>query len=161
MLTQERLKELLDYDPETGIFTWKSLPKGRRQNGYRAGYKEYQGYIIISFRPKRIMAHRLAWLYMTGKWPSGDIDHINLIKDDNRFSNLREATRSQNCMNRGVGRISKSGLKGISWLELRKRWRVRVMLNRKQYCRIFKSLDEAIEGAKEMRKTLHGDFACD
>ncbi len=92
MLTQAELKAVLHYDPETGIFT--------RYGHNKCGSKTYQGYIGIGIKRKTYYAHRLAWLYMTGVWPSKEIDHKNRIRDDNRWVNLREATRSMQSRNR-------------------------------------------------------------
>jgi hypothetical protein len=85
MIDAKTVRELLDYCPETGIFTWKV---GREPAGYK---HKYHGYIVLTLFDKRYMTHRLAWLYVHGEWPSGEIDHINLEKTDNRIANLRIA----------------------------------------------------------------------
>ena len=92
-LTQKRLKELLDYDPKTGIFTWK-YANNNRKAGSKAGYKAKDGYIAISIDSKRYLAHRLVWLFVYGHFPKYDIDHINRIRDDNRIENLQKAELS-------------------------------------------------------------------
>lgn len=114
-LTAELLRALLHYDPETGIFTWL-LPKSSKiKPGDRAGGKDIQsGYRSIWVVGKGRAEHRLAWLYVYGEWPKGDIDHINGISDDNRIANLRDASTSQNCQNQRKARISNSsGLLGV------------------------------------------------
>lgn len=125
-ISQERLRELLFYNPLSGSFTWraKSSPFSRANLGAIAGFINY-GYRVIKVGGKAYQAHRLAWLYMTGEWPKAEIDHINLNRADNRFNNLREATRSQNFANRRVMPDSVSGLKGASWRAGRRRnvWR--------------------------------------
>ena len=94
----ERVKELLDYNPETGVFTSRDS-RGRGVAGSKAGWVEEAGYRKISLGGKKVKAHRLAWFVSFGQWPTTDVDHINGIRDDNRISNLRLATRSQNAQN--------------------------------------------------------------
>ena len=104
LITQEELKSILKYNPDTGVFTWLST-RGGRKVGSIAGAKHPKGYVRIQLKGTTNLAHRLAWLYMTGSWPTNDIDHINGTRDDNRFSNLREATRSENMQNIKPGTI--------------------------------------------------------
>src|SRR5436190_23425691 len=106
MLTQEKLKEVLDYDPETGLFTSR-VSRGGRPASARAGCVTTKGYIKLSLCQKRYYAHRLAWLYVYGEWPSKQIDHINCVTDDNRIANLREATSAQNITNSRARRDNK------------------------------------------------------
>ncbi len=103
MLTAERLRELLTYDPETGHFRWV-FTKGCRAGGQIAGTVRRDGYLCIAVDGRKHKAHRLAWFYMHGRWPHPEIDHINRSKLDNRLCNLREATRVENNANRGVSR---------------------------------------------------------
>lgn len=114
-LTAERLREVLHYDPETGVFTW--LGRSRRR-GLVAGYTETVGYhvIFVGTRAagKLYKAHRLAWLYMTGEWPTDMIDHANGNKTDNRWVNLRAADRSRNLINSRRRRDNTTGFKGVS-----------------------------------------------
>lgn len=102
-LAQSHLRDILHYDPGTGVFAWK-VSRGKAVAGSVAGYVDNKGYRRITIDSKRFMAHRLAWLYMTGSFPPDQIDHRNLVKDDNSFDNLRPATGSQNRRNcRAVG----------------------------------------------------------
>jgi hypothetical protein len=114
-LSAERLRELLDYDPETGVFRWKAVSsKNQVRVGDVAGCVETNGYRRIRVYGRAYQAHRLAWLHVYGRWPVGEIDHINGAKDDNRISNLREATRSENLQNqRRATRGSKTGFLGV------------------------------------------------
>lgn len=109
-LTQERLQELLHYDPETGHFTWL---KWRRNSGQkRAGTRE-GGYIRIKIDGKSYRAHRLAWLYIVGAFPALQVDHADGDGFNNRWNNLREATASQNMGNRRRGVNNETGVKGV------------------------------------------------
>lgn len=116
MLTQERLKEVLHYDPETGLFTWLVRPGkfSRKRVGDVAGYsRPDDGYVEIKIDGKSYYGHRLAFLYMTGSFPEHDGEHKNTNGSDNRWKNLRPATRSQNLGNTNVKRNSATGIKGV------------------------------------------------
>jgi len=129
-LTQEILKDRLVYNPETGIFTRNKTMQGGFKKGDAAGAKG-NGYIQISISGKVYRAHRLAFLYMTGSWPNPCTDHINGIRDDNRWRNLREATKSQNNRNKGMQSNNKSGHIGVSWRKNTKKWTARIRVEDK------------------------------
>jgi len=113
MLTQERLKELLHYDPETGVFTWIIRASQKVYIGDIAGTLGKEGYVNISIAKKKYKAHRLAWLYVYGEWPNNIIDHINRIKNDNSIKNIRTVTVSENIQNQIKARSdNKSGMLG-------------------------------------------------
>jgi hypothetical protein len=99
-LRLEDVLDLLDYDPLTGIFTWRVSYRSRKA-GSVAGFKLTHGYIGINIRGERYRAHRLAWLIHTGAWPTSEIDHIDGDPANNAIVNLREATRTENSRNRG------------------------------------------------------------
>lgn len=122
MLTQERLKELLDYDPETGVFTWKVYRGGRTKKGEKAGNVNGEGYTHIKVDGKQYKAHRLAWLYMYGTFPNKDIDHINRNKIDNSIYNLREVSNQQNSWNQKVAKNNTSGFTGVTWYKRVGKW---------------------------------------
>ena len=114
-LTAEQARELLHYDPETGVFTWR-VAKGRKSKGMLAGCINHYGYIQIGIDGTRYKAHRIAFLITNGSWPSEHIDHINGIRDDNRIANLREASQSinmQNLLRPMEGNTS--GFLGVCW----------------------------------------------
>ncbi|PNE10603.1 MAG: HNH endonuclease [Beijerinckiaceae bacterium] len=116
MITAERLRELLHYEPQTGEFTRRVAMSGRGASvGDIAGKVTKKGYREISVGGSRHKAHRLAWLYMTGEWPKDQIDHVNLNKGDNRWCNLREADNSKNRANTPPPSTSTSGYKGAHW----------------------------------------------
>lgn len=131
MLTQERLKELLDYDPETGAFTWKVRVARRTKVGAPAGSKVSNGYIHIAIDYKDYKAHRLAWLYTYGCWPDGQIDHVNRIKDDNRISNLRCVSQNENQWNQIAYKNNKAGFMGVHWRKDNKKWRASIRVHGK------------------------------
>ncbi|MCR4298099.1 MAG: HNH endonuclease [Gallionella sp.] len=113
-IDQRRLKELLHYDPETGIFTWLVDRKSVKA-GDVAGFRQEERYWVIRVDGKNYLAHRLAWLYVTGEWPPNQIDHADLNKVNNKFANLRLATPRQNGQNKPIFRNNKSGVSGVSW----------------------------------------------
>ena len=132
MLTQERLKEVLHYNPLTGNFTWKVRTGQRIKIGDIAGYTNSDGYIQISLDGKKYQAHRLAWLYVTGELPPKQIDHINHDKADNRIANLRCTNQAENCKNATKRKDNNSGVMGVSWYKDRQKWVVNIRVNGKR-----------------------------
>ncbi len=118
-LTQERLKEVINYDPGTGVFTWRGR-KGIRE-GRAAGCLE-NGYTRIRIDMRLYQAHRLAWLYVHGRWPSGQIDHEKQNRADNRIDKLRDVTPAQNCQNTPDSGRNTSGFKGVSYSRAKRKW---------------------------------------
>jgi hypothetical protein len=128
-LTQARLREVLDYDSETGVFTFR-IDRGLcGKRGGVVGAKNSCGYLMICIDGIQLAAHRLAWLYTYGYIPENEIDHINRTKTDNRIENLREVSRSCNIRNRVNSKNNTSGIKGVSWAKERQQWIVRIMVN--------------------------------
>ena len=95
-ITQDDLKSLLTYDPDTGEFRWR-FSRPRCAKGALAGTASYHGYTVIKINGRSYRAHRLAWLYEYGRWPNGELDHINRRRSDNTIANLREVSRFVNC----------------------------------------------------------------
>lgn len=113
-LTQERLQELLSYDPETGIFAWQKRTSPRVSVGDRAGVIGTNGRRYIAIDGEKFMAHRLAWFYVKGEWPESDLRQKNDDFDDCRWDNLEEVSRSVASRNRALDNRNKSGFRGVS-----------------------------------------------
>ena len=152
------LKKCLNYNPETGDFIWvgKCNPYSRINIGDTAGNLASDGYIGISVYGKRYNAQNLAWFYMTGVWSNKIIDHINRTRNDNRWKNLREATKSQN--NSNSLRNNKCGFRGIS--KQRGGWQVMIQhQNKQQYVGFYKTCQEAAKAYDKKAIELFGEFA--
>jgi len=128
-ITQERLKEILHYDPETGVFTWLEQISKKSKPGTVAGYYSSYGYRGITILNQQHRAHRLAFLYMEGDLPPSHVDHINRVRDDNRWCNLRHATPSINASNR----VNSTNFVGVSWSKTVSRWIVHKYINKKNH----------------------------
>ena len=161
MITQSELKEVLEYNPDTGLFIWlKSNGNRRLKAGDAAGTKMRAGYIRITIKGRMYPAHRLAYLYMTGNFPENFIDHINHIKDDNRWTNLRDATNSQNQANRLKLKNNTSGYKGVCWHIARKKWIAQIMyMNKLIHLGYYTTPEEAHEAYKKKSIEIYGEFA--
>lgn len=116
--TAEQLRQMIEYCPDTGVFTWRvsslfSNSRNAQFGGKRAGSLEDQGYWIIGLNGRWYKAHLLAWFYMTGEWPAEQIDHRDTVRSNNVWTNLRPATNQQNQFNKGPNRNNRSGFKGV------------------------------------------------
>lgn len=156
-LTVARLREVLHYEPDTGFFTRKS---SRRTD--RIGTKAYtahtNGYSRFSIDNKKHYAHRLAWLYVNGKWPCGDIDHINHDKTDNRISNLRDVPRSVNNENQVKARTDNNSSKilGVSWHKKAQKWVASIQTDgRPKHLGLFVSKEAAAEAYLAEKRRIH------
>lgn len=128
--SREIIKAVLFYDPESGIFQWKRNFMGRVKAGQTAGSNHSNGYRAIRIQQRDYLAHRLAWVYVTGSLNVLDqIDHINNDRSDNRFCNLRLSNHSENCRNAKVRKHNVSGLKGVKFDRQRNRWGARITVN--------------------------------
>jgi hypothetical protein len=159
MISQEKLKELLDYNPDTGIFIWKVRKAIQIRIGDEAGRPDKYGYTRINLDKRQYMAHRLVWLYVYGEWPTGQIDHVNRIKNDNRLNNLRLATGSQNQANKNLSSNNTSGLRGVSWHKASQKWRA--TLKRKgtqKHIGFFDCKEIAYFVYSEYAESYFGDF---
>ena len=158
MITQDKLKELLDYNQDTGIFTWKVPVKGSKGRGKIAGTKTKKGYVDVCIQGKKYGLHRLAFLYMTGQIPKC-VDHKNTIKSDNRWLNLREATYETNSYNYG-NRKSITGIRNV-YYDPRGKSKYFVYLKvagKGKHYGFFESLAAAGKAADMARKEQHGEY---
>ena len=150
---------MLEYEPQTGLFTWK-IPTNRRiRVGSIAGTPLRHGHIHIRCNGKLFLAHRLAWLFTHGNWPTNQIDHINGVASDNRLTNLRESTQAQNTQNRRKGNTnSTSQFLGVHWCNTSQRWIAKIMLNgTSKYIGTFNSEEDAAQAYLDTKRKLH-DF---
>lgn len=156
-LSQKKLKEILNYNPETGILTWT---KNRRKckKGNVVGNISSEGYIETKILGKRCSGHRLAFLYMRGRWPK-QIDHINHVRSDNRWSNLRECTQSQNMANQQLSKVNTSGYKGV-YKNKNLKWYAQVCyLGKSIHVGMHDCRHEAAEAYNRKALELFGEFA--
>lgn len=154
-LTVDEVRQVLDYDPSTGRFTWKVARTNNVKVGKEAGCISFYGYRVIRIGQKLYRCNRLAWLYVTGSWPDHVIDHINGCRSDDRFENLRDVPISVNQQNRRKAQVdNKSGLLGVS--KKKGKWFSRVKLNGKQvYLGTFETPELAHEAYLIAKRQLH------
>ena len=166
------LRELLKYDPETGVFTWVVRPESRflhpkqakvwnKKYGNKRAFQHVnaRGYLVSKIYGKAYQAHRVAWAITYGKWPADCIDHINGDPSDNRLGNLREATVRQNSLNSRSPRGT-SKYKGVFWLSSGQKWAAAIKVHGKQ-TRLgsFQDEDDAARSYNQAASKLFGDFA--
>jgi hypothetical protein len=157
-VTQNRLKELLNYSVETGLFKWKIAHSRRVHAGDVAGSLSPKGYILIGVDGCVYRAHRLAWLYVYGEFPKLYIDHINRIKTDNRIENLRDVSISVNNENKNCSSIYKKSCNvlGVSREKNHRRWRAVITINSKQvHIGYFDTIEEAEAAYVAKKRKLH------
>ncbi len=158
MLTLEKLKALIHYDPDTGRITRKVIiPQATKKES--VGYIDTNGYHCLDIAGRPYKGHRIAWFYMTGVYPSEYVDHINGIKSDNRFANLRLATNSQNQANRPPPKNNTSGIKGIRFEAARNKWAARIWVHGKQtLLGRFPTKEEAAAAYETAAKNAFGEY---
>ncbi len=159
-LTHEMLIRVLDYNPETGVFTWKAPLSNRVKIGDIAGLPDRHGHIQIGINGVRYGAHRVAWFYTNLVWPLNEIDHINGVRGDNRIINLREANRSQNNCNRGKASHNSTGLKGVTRHKAYPgKFMAQIVVEKKNiYLGIFDTAESAHAAYAAASKLYHGEF---
>ena len=161
-LTAEYVRERLNYDPDTGLFTWRTTwnPKFIGKNaGHMRHAGKANGYVCICLKNREIFAHRLAWFYVYGKWPNGALDHINRVKNDNRIANLREALPWQNAANIDLPAHNRTGFKGVTWRKHAKKWCAEIsILGRSFHLGSFDTAEEAAAEYDRFARHIHGEF---
>lgn len=146
-LTAARVRELLEYDPDTGVLTWRrhrNKAKVGRPAGWLSAGNAWSGH-RVKIDGREYYAHRLIWLYVHGVWPVAEIDHINRNPTDNRLCNLRAADRCENGANRGRQVNNQSGVTGVSWDARRGKWTAYLYSQRRRnYLGAYKDFAEAV-----------------
>jgi len=127
---QNHLRDVLYYNKQFGIFVWK-INIGRARIGNIAGKLDVNGYVKIGIKGAHYFAHRLAFLYVNGRFPEKHTDHINGIRTDNSFSNLRCVTRQENQRNQKKPITNTSGVVGVSWAKNRNKWESKIKVSGK------------------------------
>jgi len=159
-ISGERLRELVQYDPLTGDFTWLLYRNGKAKVGDKAGWINDKGYNCIMLDGNYYRSARLAFFYMMDRWPAAEIDHKNRVQGDDRWDNLREATHAQNQANKGRSKKSTSGLKGVSFDKVHQRWRATIQINNKSfYLGLFTSPEYAHKAYSDAAREAFGEFA--
>lgn len=157
VLSQEMLKERLHYDRETGVFTWLDVKANSNSvRNKRAGCTDRAGYVQIGLsvdgKSYALFAHRLAWLYEYGEFPSGSLDHINHSKTDNRITNLRIATTRENLRNQSMHSNNTTGYTGVTFSKANNKYYAHIKVNYKQKSLgYFENIEDAAKAAKEAR----------
>lgn len=164
----ERLRDLLEYNPETGALTWRERTIIKRTDkqingrhaGKPAGYIARNGYHSVGVDGRDMAAHRIIHAIVTGSYPDGEIDHRNGIKSDNRWCNLRIATHAQNSTHRGPAANNTSGARGVSWRRDIQKWRVYLRTDGRWISGgFFDDFEQAKARYWEMAYEMRGEFA--
>lgn len=159
-IDEKRLKEVLCYDAETGEWRWRSPPGRKMKAGDLAGTTVEGGYIGIRYDGRRYLAHRLAWVFMTGQQPPAFIDHKDRNPTNCRWDNLRAATQTQNNGNSCRPRHNRSGIKGVSWAPHTNGWVARIKRNGKlKHLGVFCTSNEAQAAYAAAAREHFGEFA--
>lgn len=156
----DELKEYLAYDPGAGVFRWRKVTSFRVKVGALAGCRRRNGYVVVCLDQVFYYAHQLVWLFETGSWPEEDIDHANRNKSDNRFVNLRAATRTQNNGNQGLSSRNTSGIKGVSWNKAVSKWCAQIgRKGQRHLVEFYASKEQAAAAYERMAQEYFGEFA--
>jgi hypothetical protein len=160
MLTQTELQRLFHYSPDTGIFT-RLVAISTTRAGDVAGYTHtISGYHRIKINNRKFLTHRLVWLYVYGFFPPNEIDHINGVRNDNRLTNLRLATRTENMRNISKNSKNKTGFKGVSFNEKTKKYSVKITVDGKEvYIGKILTLKGAVNAYRNLALKHYGEFA--
>ena len=154
--TQARLKELFDYDPDTGFVTRKTAVNNRAKIGERLARKTTGGYIQVSVDRRLYAVHHLIWMWVYGEYPQDHIDHINRMRDDNRLSNLRVVTHAENMLNKSAYSSNWTGTPGVTWYGPTSKWVARIgHKGKKKHLGYFDSLTAARTAYLNAKQQLH------
>lgn len=148
-LTQQDIRKLYDYSSKTGTIQ-------RRDEGVAGMYHATNGYLRLRYKGKSCSAHRVIWMYMTGNWPEGDVDHIDHDRLNNRWCNLRVVSRKENMQNASISKSNKSGFTGVGWCRQQRQWRAQIMVDGKS---IKLGRFDKVEDAIDARKRANAHYA--
>ena len=148
-MLDDRIKETLRYDSETGFLFWK-IGFGPVVPGKRAGTLNQSGYILIQVSGKKLSAHRLAWFLYYGKWPEKTIDHKNRVRTDNRIVNLRDVSQFENQQNTE----NSSGVTGVYWHKQRQKWVAQIFNGKKINLGRYKNFNDAVKARREAEQAI-------
>ncbi len=156
-LCAKELRRLLDYNPETGIFT-RLIQRSNMKSGSVAGSVYPDGYVYIMINRERFLAHRLAWLYMTGSFPQMEVDHIDRVRSNNSWNNLRSVSTQQNSFNRSIHSNNKTGFKGVCFEKREGKFKASIRFNgRTRHLGYFSTAEEASQCYRLAAIKLHGE----
>lgn len=159
-MTQTLLKEIINYNPQTGLFTWKIDLSSRKREGRLSSNSLEKGYPKITIFTKTYFAHHLVFLYMKGTIPN-EVDHVNHIRDDNRWCNLRSVSRKENTRNASMRKDNKSGVTGVTWHKATQKWAVQIG-KEGRWLGVYSDIDEAIRVRQIAEASLgyHQNHGC-
>lgn len=161
-LTADELRRVLDYDLASGVFRWRECRGTRAAKGATAGSLMTIGYIEIRIFKRLYLAHRLAWLWVTGEWPNEQVDHINNVRNDNSWANLRAASNAQNNANTPRRKSNSTGFKGVYFSKSARKYAASITVNYKSYhLGLYATPQEAHAAYILAAKEHFGDFAHD
>lgn len=158
-VTYDQLVSSVNYDEKTGLFI-RASSKGGVAIGSPAGGLHANGYIMMNISNRKVLAHRMAWLWCYGFLPDTEIDHVNGDRIDNRISNLRLVSRCENQMNVLRTKANTSGIKGVCYNKLAGKWQANIQANNERYhLGLFATKEDAGTAYSEAEEKLHGEFA--
>lgn len=159
--TQNLLRELFHYDPETGIFIRRKSTSNRVKVGDVVGsLSKTSGYVRICVGSRLYKAHQLAWIYVHGSAPDRPLDHVNGVRSDNRIGNLRQANKQQNSANSKTNTRNRSGVKGVTWCRHAQKWMACIKVNyRTIYLGYFAEIADAAKARQAAAEKHFGEFA--
>jgi hypothetical protein len=152
MMDKDLVRRLFDYDPESGAFTHR-IGGGRRKAGDLAGHIDRLGYVIIGGAKKHYLAHRLAFMWMNGRWPESQVDHIDGNRSNNAWTNLRDVSPQGNNRNKRMHRNNKSGRIGVHWDKVNNKWVAHIFVWNKHH-----NLGRFSEFEDACRARLHAEI---
>jgi hypothetical protein len=160
LISQEYLKSIFKYEPETGnLVRIKYLSPNAKVGNIAGCLCKKTGYIIVSVKDKTYPLHRIVWMYLYGKFPKEQIDHINCNRSDNRLINLREATNQENQRNKKLRSDNKSGYIGVSWFNRDSKWKADIRIDGKtKHLGYYDTPEEASDAYKKVAKICFGEF---